>query len=403
MFCELWLAQRYLKSGSRQKIISLTALISIAGIAIGVCVLIVVIAVMSGFDNYLQDKMVGTQSHLILEFYNGESRPYEVIEELKSLPHIEAASPFIAGQAFLKQDTQVVSLDMQGVDSKLHPQVSRIKEYIKYGSFNLEGNEIILGEELALRLSLNVNDALTLISPVTLAETNFKIKGVFNSGMYLYDSGLIITSIKGAQDFFKTEGLVNAIAVKTGDIYQVGRIKDEILTNLKGSRQYQIRTWVDLNRNFLNALKLEKAVMFIVVTMTTVVAAFGIVSTLIMSVMTKIKDIGILRSIGAKTKSILSVFIFQGLGIGVSGIIFGLAGGITLARSLNNIVDFISRVIGRSLIPKDVYYFDRIPIRFSITDISAIVICAFVVSLLASIYPAYYAARISPGEAVRNE
>jgi lipoprotein-releasing system permease protein len=160
---------------------------------------------------------------------------------------------------------------------------------------------------------------------------------------------------------------------------------------------------VDANRNFLHALKLEKVVMFIVVTMTVVVAAFGIVSTLIMSVMSRIKDIGILRSVGAKTKSILEIFLFQGLSIGISGIIFGMLGGICLALSLNKVVDFISGVIGRSLIPKDIYYFDRIPTNINILDITLIVVSALAISLLASLYPAYYATRINPSEAVRHE
>jgi lipoprotein-releasing system permease protein len=160
---------------------------------------------------------------------------------------------------------------------------------------------------------------------------------------------------------------------------------------------------MDTNRNFLHALKLEKTVMFIVVTMTTVVAAFGIVSTLIMSVMSKIKDIGILRSVGAKRKTILQIFIYQGLSIGITGIVLGSIGGVGLTRSLNKVVDFISGIIGMSLIPKDIYYFDRIPTSINVTDIALIVICALAISFLASIYPAFYATRINPSEAVRHE
>ncbi len=164
-----------------------------------------------------------------------------------------------------------------------------------------------------------------------------------------------------------------------------------------------VRTWVDANKNFLEALKLEKVVMFIIVTMTTVVAAFGIVSTLIMSVMSRIKDIGILRSVGAKSRGILQVFIFQGLAIGATGILLGFAGGVSLALSLDKVVDLISRIIGRSLIPKDIYYFSRIPVNINTTDISLIVISALVIILAASIYPAYYATKIIPSEALRHE
>jgi lipoprotein-releasing system permease protein len=212
-----------------------------------------------------------------------------------------------------------------------------------------------------------------------------------------------MTSLKAAQDFFKTGELVSGIGIKVDDIYRVRQIKNGIYQNLKLPGMYEVSTWVDANRNFLNALKLEKVVMFIVVTMTTVVAAFGIVSTLIMSVMSKIKDIGILRAVGERAKGIVSIFIFQGLSIGVCGIALGIIGGVSLTLSLNRIIDFISRIIGRKLIPEDIYYFDHIPTNINTTDVTLIVLCALAISLMASIYPAYYAARINPNEAIRHE
>lgn len=403
MLCEFWLAQRYLRAGKKEKIISLTALISMVGIAVGVMVLIVVIAVMSGFDKYLEDKMTGTYSDMVIEFFRGESRPYAAIEGLKEIPQVKAASPFIAGQGFLKSDTQVISIDMQGIDYTLQPQVTKIKEYMKAGTFEVQGNEVVMGEELAGRLGLDLGDKIKLISPATLTETVFQVKGIFNSGMYLYDSGFIMTGIKAAQDFFKLGDSVMGIGIKVDNIYKVEAIREEIYKKLGNTGGYQVRTWVDLNRNFINALKLEKIVMFIVVTMTTVVAAFGIVGTLIMSVMSKVRDIGILRAIGAKAGSVMAIFLFQGLAIGITGILLGLAGGVGLALSLNRIIDFISRIIGRSLIPKDIYYFDRIPTDFSSADVIFIVASALTVTLLASLYPAYYALKIKPAQALRHE
>jgi len=221
--------------------------------------------------------------------------------------------------------------------------------------------------------------------------------------MYLYDASLILMSIKGAQDFYKMQGLVSGISIKSDDIYKMDSLKEKLYRDFTGFGTYQVRTWIDANKNFLEALKLEKIVMFVVVTMTTVVAAFGIVSTLIMSVMSRIKDIGILRSVGAKAKSILQIFVFQGMAIGLTGIIFGLVGGISLALSLDKVVNIISKIIGRPLIPHDIYYFNRIPVNINTTDISLIVISALVIILLASIYPAYYATRIIPSEAIRHE
>lgn len=404
MFCELWISNRYLKSGEKQRIISLTAFISMIGIGIGVMVLIVVIAVMSGFDLYLQDKMIGTNSHLSVEFYSGYNKPYAFIEELKNkVPSVLAASPFLAGQAFIRQDSNVAAVDFRGIDPRLQPEVSKIKEYVRHGSMDLAGNEVVLGEELALRLGIRIGDSITLISPTTMKETNFTVKGLFNSGMYLYDSGLILTSLGAAQSFFNLGNLVSGIAVKVDNVYKVDKIKNDMERNLGMRGNYVVRTWIDSNKNFLHALKLEKVVMFIVVTMTTVVAAFGIASTLIMSVMTKVRDIGILRAIGAKAKTILSIFLFQGMSIGIIGIILGIILGVGLASSLNRIVDFISRIIGRRLIPEDIYYFSRIPTNINFADITFIIVSALIISLAASIYPAFYATRIDPNQAIRHE
>ena len=403
MFCELWLSQRYLRAGKKEKIISITALISIIGIGIGVMVLIVVISVMSGFDRFLEDKMVGTNAHLSLEFYGGSKDPYLAIDKLKTLPYVLGASPFIDGQALVKNDKSIFGAEVRGIDPKLQIETSKINEYIKLGNYDFAGNQVAIGQELAMRLGLSVGDSISLISPVTLAKTDFLIKGIFNSGMYLYDSSLILTSIKGAQDFYKIGDKVSGIAVKVDNVYKVEAIKEKLYRDFTGFGTYQVRTWIDANKNFLEALKLEKIVMFIVVTMTTVVAAFGIVSTLIMSVMSRIKDIGILRSVGAKTKSILQIFVFQGMAIGIIGIILGVTAGVSLALSLDKVVDLISSIIGRQLIPPDIYYFNRIPVNINTGDISLILISALVITLVASIYPAYYATKIIPSEALRHE
>lgn len=404
MLTALWLSQKYLRNRQKEKIISLTALISVLGVTIGVAVLIVVIAVMSGFDRYLEEKMVGANAHLFLESPQGLSHPQALIEELEKLPHVLAAAPFVAGSAFLKEGKQITAvLDLRGIDPELQPKVSKIREYLRQGRFQVEANEVILGEELASRLGIGLNGVVALISPVTLQPTNFKVGGIFKSGMYLYDTSLILTSIKTAQEFLRMPGLVSGIALKADSLYRAEMLKEEVYKKIDHAYSYEVRTWVDENRNFLNALKLEKIVMFIVVVMTTVVAAFGIISTLMMSVMNKIRDIGILRSCGAKAKTILEIFIFQGLGIGLSGIILGLFTGVAMALSLNKIVDFISMLIGRPLIPRDIYYFERIPTYFNVLDIALIVLAALVISLAASIYPAYYAVKINPAAAIRHE
>lgn len=403
MLAELWLAQRYLRAGKKEKIISITALISVVGIAIGVMVLIVVISVMSGFDRFLEDKMVGTNSHLTLEFFNGTKDADRIIEKLSALPYIKGASSFIDGQALVKSGKSIFGVQVRGIDPQRQAQTSKIDAYLLAGSYDLKPDEVAIGSELALRLGVGLEGVLTMISPVTLTKTDFKVKGIFNSGMYLYDSGLILLGLSGAQGFYKMPQTVSGIALAVEDLYQIESIKARIHRDLTDIGPYRAQSWMDANRNFLEALKLEKIVMFVVVTMTTVVAAFGIVSTLIMSVMSRIKDIGILRSVGAQTKSILEVFVFQGVTIGVTGILLGAAGGISLALSLDRVVGLISKIIGRPLIPQDIYYFERIPVNINAMDLAIILTSALVITLLASIYPAYYASRIIPAEAIRHE
>jgi len=403
MMFELWLSRRYLASGKREKIISLTACISMVGIALGVLVVIVVISVMSGFDKYLEDKMIGTNSHLLWEFYAGTNQPYALQEQLKQVPGVKASSPFIAGQAFIKTGVQVLGVEMRGIDPQLQPQVTKIDQYLTKGTLEVKDNEVVLGQELALNLGVGLGDTIRLISPATLKPQEFTVKGIFNSGMYLYDASLVLTDIKSAQRFFDAGDYVTGLAIKADDIYKVDAIKRSLYNKFYGEYEFEVRTWIDSNRNFLQALRLEKIVMFVVVTMTVVVAAFGIISTLIMSVMSKVRDIGILRAVGARARSILAIFLFQGLAIGVAGIAFGLVAGISLSRSLNKIVDFISLLIGKDLIPKDIYYFNTIPTSINAHDIGIIVACTLAIALLASFYPAFYATRINATDALRHE
>ena len=403
MLYEFWISLRYLKSRQKEKFISLTAFISMAGIAVGVIVLIVVIAVMSGFDKYLEDKITGTDAHIVVNFPTNIPDADAVVDEIEQLPSVIATAPFIAGQAIIREGGSIIGVEFRGIDPKKQHEVTKLKEYITQGSIDVSGNELVIGGELAYRLGLGIGDSIKLVSPTTLKPTSFKIIGIFSSGMYLYDSGLVLTSLSSAQRFLKATNIAPGISIRVDNAYKVEEIKQSIYQKLGSKYFYSVMTWIDLNRNFLNALKVEKTVMFVVVTMTTVVAAFGIISTLIMSVMSRIKDIGILRAIGAKTRSIILIFMLQGLGIGFTGIVFGIAGGVLLALSLNRVIDFVSGLLGYSLIPKDIYYFDRLPTSFNTTDITIIAVCAFIICLLASLYPAYKASKINLSEALRHE
>ena len=226
MFYELWISQRYLRSKQREKFISLTAFISTAGIAVGVIVLIVVIAVMSGFDKYLEDKLTGTNAHLIVNFPAGLDDEEFIQQQIRELPSVVAISAFIAGQAIIKEGSSVIGIAFRGVDTKKQQEVTKLKDYLVEGSLDLASNELVVGRELAYQLGLKIGDNIDLISPTTLQPVSFKIKGIFNSGMYLYDSNLVITSLKGAQDFFKLSNQVPGISIKVDNAYKAEEVKE---------------------------------------------------------------------------------------------------------------------------------------------------------------------------------
>ena len=207
MLYELWTSQRYIKSRQRERFISLTAFISTIGIALGVMVLIVVIAVMSGFDKFLEDKMIGANAHLIVTIPGGTENSAAIADEISKIDSVLAVSPFIVGQTVIKQEGGIVGVDFRGIDPVTQPKVTKFQEYIVDGSMDVSGNEVLIGKELAYRLGVWVDDALDLISPTTMKPVKFTVRGVFNSGMYLYDSNLVMTSLDGAERFFKKENL----------------------------------------------------------------------------------------------------------------------------------------------------------------------------------------------------
>ena len=403
MLCELWIGYRYLKSPQTKKFISFSSLISITGIALGVCVLIVVISVMSGFDRYLEDKMIGTNSHIYVEFNEDARDPDTLMRRLEALGGVLSVAPIIQGQIIIKDSGQISVLQINGIEPKYQEKVTKIKDYLVQGNFYIKDNELLIGQELADILGLSVGDELSVNSSKTLKPLTFKIKGIFKTGMYLYDSTLVLAHISQVAKFLDIGLETRSFNMKIDNIHKTKLIKNQIIDTFKDDNLYVVRSWIDANRNFLHALKLEKIVIFIVVTMTTVVAAFGIIGSILMSVMAKIKDIGILRSIGARAKGILMVFLFKGTLMGLVEIIFGAVLGFWLSSSLNNIIDFLSSMIGRNLIPQDVYYFDRLPVSLNFNDIAIIVGCAFFIVLSASFYPAIYASRINPADAIRHE
>lgn len=390
---ELFVSLRYLFARRKEKFISAISLISIAGVALGVCALIVVIAVMSGFDNDLREKIVGTNSHILIERQNGIADYDAVVEKVQAIKQVVAASPFINGQVLLTHNDDISSVILRGIDPPNEARVTKIREYIIKGKLDIGQGEIIIGEELARRLGIFYQDSVNIVSPVTRKTYVYRVAGIFNSGMYEYDAGLVFCSLADAQQLYGLGALASGVGVKVGDVYKAPLVRNEIQRAL--GYPYWVMTWQDANRNLFSALKLEKTVMFIILALIVVVAAFNIASTLIMMVSEKTKDIGILKSIGATNSSIMSIFTIEGILIGVFGTLLGAAGGLGICQLLAR-YKFID-------LPRDIYYIDKLPVLVQQQDIVAIIAAAFVIAFLATLYPAHQASRLDVVEALRYE
>ena len=391
---ELTVSLRYLLAKRREKFISIISLISVFGVAVGVCALIVVIGVMSGFDNDLRDKIVGTNSHLVIERDGGIEDAQAVIKDIKTIPHVVTASPFLNGQAFVRNKDEIQNVMVKGIVPAEEARVTRVGEYIKKGSLdNLNDGGIIIGSEMADRLNFKLGDTVLLSSPMDTAVKEFKVVGIFNTGMYDYDLNLAFVDLKKAQELFGAEGMAGGISVKIDDVYLARDLRAKIQKRL--GFPFWVRTWMDLNKNLFAALKLEKLAMFIILALIVVVACFNIVSTLIMVVMEKTKDIGILKSIGATNSSIMAIFTLEGFLVGAIGTFLGVAGGLGLSYLLEK-YQFIQ-------LPRDIYYIDRFPVDVQAGDTIAIVAAALAISLLSCVYPAWQASRLNPVDALRYE
>ncbi|MDD3374592.1 MAG: ABC transporter permease [Candidatus Omnitrophica bacterium] len=396
---ESWISFRYL-SAKKEPFLALINFVAIAGVAIGVTALIIVIGVMTGFDRDLREKIIGTNAHIVIEKETGVQSPQKLEDKIKLIDGVEAATPYVQGPLFLEYDNQVMNIVARGVDPKTAGDVTKIKEYLVKGSLeDLSGNGVIIGSELSNYLGKKIGDILTVIAPVAGRAGNgwrheLVITGIFSSGMYDYDMTLALISLPKAQEIFGLpKNTVNGIALKLKDVYAAPEIKKEIYQAMGYS--FLVKTWIDSNRNFFAALKLEKFAMFIILTLIVLVASFNIVSTLIVTVTSKIKDIGILKAIGVPRKAIERIFVMKGMVIGIVGTFFGFVGGVGLSLLLKK-YQFIK-------LPQEIYYIDRLPILLELGDLLMIAAAAFVISYCATIYPAKKAGALEPVEALRYE
>ena len=413
---ELLVGWRYTRAGSaarRNRFISFISSVSMVGIALGVAALIIVLSVMNGFQKEVRDRMLGVLSHIEVLAYTGAAidNPTGVQNTLALQPQVLASAPFVLSQVLLAQGEDMRGALVRGIDPAQEVLVTdavalmppEVLAQLQPGTFG-----VVLGNELARALGVKTGDNITLVAPggqVTPAGVVPRMKqlnvvGLLDSGHYEYDASLALLHLDDAQKIFRLEG-PNGIRVKLKDAQQARSVADE-LTPLLGE-DVVVRDWTRANRTWFAAVQIEKRMMFIILTLIVAVAAFNLVSTLVMTVTDKQADIAILRTLGASPGSIMGIFVVQGALVGVIGTLSGLLLGLLVAFNIGSIVPAIERALGASFLPKDMYLISRMPSDPQWADIGPVVIIALVLALVATLYPSWRASRIDPAEALRHE
>jgi lipoprotein-releasing system permease protein len=410
---ELFVGLRYTHSKRRTHFISFISMTSMLGIALGVTALITVLSVMNGFEKELRDRILGMASHATVTTYAGRLADWQALSQtLEEQPSILAMAPYVQGESMLSQGKRVSGALIRGVLPGMEGGVSDVVSHINGGDLTLlEDGEynIILGSELAIVLGVGTGDSVTVVSPqVTIGPTGilprlrrFTVVGIFEVGMFEYDRGVALIHIKDAARLFSLDDNVTGLRLKLEDIYDAPRVARELSAQLPGG--YRVEDWTRQHANFFRAVKTEKRVMFIILTLIVAVAAFNIVSTLIMVVTDKRADIAILRTLGASPGSIMKIFIIQGVVIGVLGTALGVAGGLGLALNVETIVPAIENFFNVDFLEADVYYISEVPSELHWQDVWLMASVSMGLSLLATLYPAWRAARTQPAEALRYE
>ncbi len=399
MFVELFVARRYLRSRHR-RFFSLSTAIAIGGIFVGVSALLITLSIMNGFQNELRRRILGGTPHIIVRrFFNEPLENYhEIMKKLDGLPFIKAKAPFIITKSLIRNRKNADGVVIRGVDAELEKKVTEVNEHMIDGVFDLE-NGCVIGIELARSLKAGVGDTLIVTSPFTEQifllprSKRLVLKGIFDLGVYDYNATIVYMNIKDVQTLFEIGDAVSAIELKVDDVYKTPQYS-KIIEERVGY-PFRVQDWIESNHSVFAALKLEKIVTFIVLTLIIIVAGFNIVGTLVNIVKKKTKEIGILRSFGFTTHQIMRIFIYVGSIMGFIGTISGLVFSV-VACSLLNKYRFVN-------LPGDVYFIQTLPVEMSLNDFVAVAVAAVLISFLATIYPAFRAARLVTVEALRNE
>jgi len=410
---ELFIGLRYIRARRKNHFVSFIAFISIAGVALGVFSLIVVLSVMNGFGNELRDRTLSMTSHATISGYDGYLRDWPaVLEKATQDEEVVAAAPYIRKEVMLSNGRRVSGSLIRGINPEMESKVSLVASKMISGSlFDLKAGEygIVIGRELANTLGVYEGERVTVITPqanitavgVMPRLRRFRVVGVFEVGMHQYDAAMAYIHIKDASKLFSYKDKINGVRLKFTDLFEAPRITRKIENNF--GEDYWVRDWSSQHKNFFRALQTEKTVMFIILLMMVSVAALNIVSTLMMTVTDKESDIAILRALGMRPSSIMTIFIIQGAFIGFFGTLIGVGAGVPVALNVFEIVSWLEHIFSTDFLPSDVYYISDITADVKFSEVVTYALSAFSVTILATIYPAWRASRTLPAEALRYE
>ncbi len=422
----IFLALRYLRP--KRTFLSLITVISILGVTLGIMVLILVISVMTGFEQELRRKVLGFDAHLvaggetILEDWPGRA------EQIRAVEGVTGVAPFVQGPVLAEFMGRRLAPKIRAIDPDAESQVTTLRDFMVAGELRLEGNDTVIGSALATILGVGVGDTITIYSPGNLQEIvdeinkleegkdkkksaselremilpmELKVTGIFESGRYLYDSEFLLVPLHIGQEIYGLGDGVHGLTIKTVHPYQAAVVRERI--NAAIDTPLRLSTWMDMNRELFEAIRMERNVMFFILLFIVIVAAFGIMNTLITVTVQKTREIGILKALGARTGQIIGVFVGQGIVVGIFGTIIGLGTGIWLVQYRNPVSHWLSNVLGIEIFPRSIYQFSEIPAEIVPSDIAIICASAFAICTVAAVIPAWFAARMDPVSALRYE
>lgn len=389
-----WLvARRYIWSKRRHPFVGVMSTISVLGICVGVAALIVVLAVMNGFDEDLRDRIIGMRAHLVIEKEKGIDEPAVVMDKLDRNPLVTGSAPFVEGQALLQKGESASGVLVRGIDVERERSVSKFFDYVTKGALTEKADGVVLGSELAKRFGIAIGSEIQLLTQNAKKPATFKVEGLFTSGFYEYDANLVFLNLKSAQTLFDLKASAAGISVALREAELAARAKREIQGSL--GYPYTVRTWMDMNKTLFGALKLEKLVMFLILALIILVACLNIAGSLTIMVMDKTKDIGVLKVLGATPWGLVKIFALNGLVIGFLGAAFGWAIGTGLCYLLKN-TQWVE-------LPREIYYLDRLPVKMDLRDTAVVFAVAVGLSFFSALYPAIMAGRFDPVKALRYE